>query len=526
MTNTPNHNYSTPSEGTTNWHIPLNENFEQLDIDVEIRGLEEQMGEYEPKAGTKYEATDSGAVYYGNGDTWILSDRKLDQLDAEAVFTKQLQKNGPRIVSPSISQGYNSLQSAIDDSIERGSREIWLTEDIQENIYIPTVGVDWSDNPGLAIRGVSGPKTVIKDNQQDGTPVIHLEEGGDMAGLLLEDLHVKHNDFADTRAFSFSPNEEGFDRGSTMSHTTIKNCRFTAPCVIGQSFFTYVENTTFRPFVEMEYYTNGVNIDETITTSATIVRGGNQHAFNRCNFVTKTGSTKYGALWIAAARTQAYYMCHFNMGLNPGCGDDDDPDCFYDINADRPVGAILVDGSGDLSFETAYCETPGDFAVVTDKQITDRSTSGLIFTNPRLHSIKIENIVNGLAINGPQLNIEINVETGFAASGSYVREAVNSVDVVGGNERRFLRVFRKSPIGWDTTTPPVPTQAGKDGERRNNNTHPVRIYQSGAEGTRIIDSHGNDRLIPDGSSPTVLGQNEFIYFETSPPSDWEWYGME
>lgn len=40
MENTPNHNYNVPSEGTTNWHIPLNENFEQIDIDIEIRGTE------------------------------------------------------------------------------------------------------------------------------------------------------------------------------------------------------------------------------------------------------------------------------------------------------------------------------------------------------------------------------------------------------------------------------------------------------------------------------------------------------
>jgi len=42
MGKTTSHRYSTPSEGTADWHIPLNQNFEQLDLDVEIRGLESE----------------------------------------------------------------------------------------------------------------------------------------------------------------------------------------------------------------------------------------------------------------------------------------------------------------------------------------------------------------------------------------------------------------------------------------------------------------------------------------------------
>jgi len=76
MGKTTSHRYSTPSEGTADWHIPLNQNFEQLDLDVEIRGLESEKKYYEAKVGAKFEATDSGGIYYGNGDNWILSDKK------------------------------------------------------------------------------------------------------------------------------------------------------------------------------------------------------------------------------------------------------------------------------------------------------------------------------------------------------------------------------------------------------------------------------------------------------------------
>jgi len=83
--NTPNHGYNTPGKGMEDWHIPLNYNFDQLDTDVEIRGPEKNKGEYEPKDGAKYEATDSGAVYYGNGTSWVLADRKVDSFGANKI---------------------------------------------------------------------------------------------------------------------------------------------------------------------------------------------------------------------------------------------------------------------------------------------------------------------------------------------------------------------------------------------------------------------------------------------------------
>jgi len=60
-----NHNYNTPEQGTEDWHEPLNENFERLDEDVEIRDTTDSLSEYEPKKNTKFLATDTGVVYIG-----------------------------------------------------------------------------------------------------------------------------------------------------------------------------------------------------------------------------------------------------------------------------------------------------------------------------------------------------------------------------------------------------------------------------------------------------------------------------
>ena len=69
---TTNQNYNTPEQGATDWHTPLNENFEALDTDIEIRDLDADKSDYEPKSGAKFLATDTKRVYLGTGDAWEL----------------------------------------------------------------------------------------------------------------------------------------------------------------------------------------------------------------------------------------------------------------------------------------------------------------------------------------------------------------------------------------------------------------------------------------------------------------------
>lgn len=70
MPQTPNHEYNVPTAGTTDWHVPLNENFEQHDTDVELRDTDANRDDYEPKPGAKFLATDRGLVSLGDGGAW------------------------------------------------------------------------------------------------------------------------------------------------------------------------------------------------------------------------------------------------------------------------------------------------------------------------------------------------------------------------------------------------------------------------------------------------------------------------
>lgn len=512
MTNTPNHNYNIPSEGTTNWHIPLNENFEQLDIDIEIRDLEANKKEYEPKAGVKYEATDSGGIYYGNGDTWVLVDRHINQLEANRVSIKQLQQDGPRIVSPSISSGYNSLQAAIDDAAEGGSSTIWIAENIKENIIVPTPEDTrtWWQRGGLKIMGISsGKETKIQDAAKDGTPIMQFE-GHTISKLHLENLLFDH-DFADTRAISMERFEG--DEGGAMRVSTFKSCRFTAPVILAKLYHSYFEDCFFRPQVATVYEPAGSSYE---TSAGLIVHAGNQSLYNRCSWVSDTGDLKYGILWLMGHSSAQFNECFWSV-----------PGEEYDKDADRPVAPLLIDAGGDYIFNVPYCELGADHSMVLDAiQGGGNTVDNVRINGSDLGNIKINTYVNGFVMDQVFQGHTLDLTSGIASEGSWIRtnsDTGSTVDVLGDNSK-YLRIYNGRPPGWDVATPSVPSEP--ESGRRNDSSHPVLIYQSGAEGTTIDAYRGGSKTLPDDSGPVVLGVNESISYNTSPPDNWEWYGME
>jgi glutathione synthase/RimK-type ligase-like ATP-grasp enzyme len=67
---TPNHGYNTPSKGERDWHVPLNENFEQIDSDVPIWATDENRERYSAESGAHFISIDTGDVYEGDGSAW------------------------------------------------------------------------------------------------------------------------------------------------------------------------------------------------------------------------------------------------------------------------------------------------------------------------------------------------------------------------------------------------------------------------------------------------------------------------
>ncbi len=105
MTKTNNHRYSMPEKGTRDWHVPLNENFNQIDKDVPIRDVDANKGNYQPRSGAKFEAIDAGAVYYGDGSDWIPADRLVNSLETGGL-THTPQQDVPQSIHANLSQGH------------------------------------------------------------------------------------------------------------------------------------------------------------------------------------------------------------------------------------------------------------------------------------------------------------------------------------------------------------------------------------------------------------------------------------
>jgi len=76
MAETPNHDYTKPERGAEDWDDLLNQNFDDIDADVEIRdtgGPTEGQNSYTPTQGAKYFDTQAGDIYLADGNTWTLA---------------------------------------------------------------------------------------------------------------------------------------------------------------------------------------------------------------------------------------------------------------------------------------------------------------------------------------------------------------------------------------------------------------------------------------------------------------------
>ena len=86
MEETQNHGYEVPEAGDRGWHEPLNSNIVQHDTDIEIRDTAGSLDTYEPTAGAKFFATDSGVIYVGDGDSWNEAKILADYEDGTATL--------------------------------------------------------------------------------------------------------------------------------------------------------------------------------------------------------------------------------------------------------------------------------------------------------------------------------------------------------------------------------------------------------------------------------------------------------
>lgn len=174
---TDNHSYNKPRKGASDWHKPLNENFESIDADVEIRAPEEEiLDNGTPKSGAKALATDTRAIFFGDGSQWVRFGvlPTADELGSP-FFTTGRDATAERVL---VAETGDDIQPAIDAFAEAGTKGI---VQLLPKTYEPPEMIEMKAGRGaVLLRGAGHPNlravdvytTISGTNVADGNPII------------------------------------------------------------------------------------------------------------------------------------------------------------------------------------------------------------------------------------------------------------------------------------------------------------------------------------------------------------------
>ena len=180
--------YNEPEPGMQNWHEPLNENFENLSVDVEMRDAGEPDAA-DATAGAKYLDTETGKVYIATDEEWVLTaiQPRVDEDsgafkidgDIEATGTKHFVQSvqtaqGPReVVYTATEDPTPRTECSGVAQLEDGRAEISLPEHFawvtngEEPLLVQTTPYA-VDSDGLAVVERSVSRLVVEDRSGTG----------------------------------------------------------------------------------------------------------------------------------------------------------------------------------------------------------------------------------------------------------------------------------------------------------------------------------------------------------------------
>ncbi|MDX1747710.1 MAG: hypothetical protein R3324_17385, partial [Halobacteriales archaeon] len=167
---TENHDLNTPQKGTSDWHIPLNENFSAIDTGIEIRDASSNRGNYTPKSGAKFLATDTETEYVGDGSSWnrVRSSGRSPSFQS-AALNGEVMHAWPQ-TDFQVGDG-DSIQDAVDkigDSTD--SAVIDITEAYDESVESRPIVVDHA----VTFVGHGAGKNARVEFPTDGTPIFEI----------------------------------------------------------------------------------------------------------------------------------------------------------------------------------------------------------------------------------------------------------------------------------------------------------------------------------------------------------------
>jgi hypothetical protein len=205
--------YTTPAEGSLDWHVPLNKNFERLATDVEFRDAESNRDQYQPSERAKFLSTDTGAIYIGDGNQW----NYLGDIVPEQSGTGGGGGGGASVVAPP-----GGVQAAIDEVAAAGGGKVRL--DPRRRYEQPSVPWQVEEDVILDFDGAF----VYGTGDLNGTDVVHIHPGGQLHSPRI-DLHDGGDGYTMANSYRGRVFTLDTDKGRYFSYgTAIRNGLITA----------------------------------------------------------------------------------------------------------------------------------------------------------------------------------------------------------------------------------------------------------------------------------------------------------
>lgn len=382
-TNTPNFSLRKQDKGDTDWHIPLNNNVDDLDDTLPIVDTLANQGSYSPATDQAYFAYDVGLWYRYNGSSWDKQD-----FGTESTATSA---NGADFVSPS------DDQSGIETALSNASAG--------DAIYF-IAGTYLVDSPAIIVdKEVHlrpwGGEVVVKlaDSTLDSNDATsesgedqndHIFDvrqgfnGGSIVGITADDNQSNQADYSvSDRPFSHCFRIGGND-GNPVEDVLVKHCE--AKNAIRSGFSIYAKDSEFE-----NLYSRDAPYDHLI-----YVAGATRSTFDGIHCFGQSGKAPivFGTTG-KVIQDVSFANAYYSEATQTGDGVSPTPQLI--VRADDVVDNLRL---SDIHIDTTASTNFGP-EIVFDSSCT---VDGLYATGD-LHSNVVEANDSGLVVNGYELDI-------------------------------------------------------------------------------------------------------------------------
>lgn len=222
MADTPNFGLNRPAKGSSDWHVPLNENSETIDGRLPIVDTDGNRSLYSPNDGQLYVAYDTGKLfrYDASSTSWVQINQHgskqnpVEQGHYKKVVTEKI--NNTRVVRPS---SWDDLKTIIENTNTDGEWDViripagWSIKGPGPSSPITIDPTDPSGNE-RRLRLLASETDMEATAQRNGTPLFEIPPNDS------EDARIELH-FGNVSGYATSPSSSQLLRGTDVTNVTV-----------------------------------------------------------------------------------------------------------------------------------------------------------------------------------------------------------------------------------------------------------------------------------------------------------------